>query len=48
MGLEGERAGGESVGARLRHRSLQHRLMPAVHAVEIADGEGEALVLRRE
>jgi hypothetical protein len=48
MRLEGEHASIEPQFARARHRAREHRLMAAVHAVEIANGERQPLARGRD
>ena len=45
MGLEGEHAGRQSALAGRAHQTLQHRLVAAVDAIEVADGQRAGLAL---
>ena len=40
MRLEGQGASGQCAGCRDIDQSIQHRLVPPVDAIEIADGDG--------
>ena len=48
MRLEGQHAGRHAAMARLAAQQRQHRLVAAVHAVEVADGQRRAAFRERE